>query len=315
MGFSRPKAVNSEGENRIGGGGGGGSSAKATEWIEASLDPADWTVIKSGFAAVTPEPTLTKVGNLLVADFPTARNYNLGGTTNNGVSMLSNFHLQPWMNHSSGAPPAGTPAQQIQPESSLIKIEVQFEDANGPWNGIAANGYGNYMICVAGLASWATDQAGSPGLSGWIYRGAQVRKNSGAQPSVATGNNVYRAGYKTYFGWADVGFAAWKAQSGSPVNGHDAIVFQAGTPLRRDGDTAQAIAQAGSYAADVPFKLMNQSGFSFKDGSTVFSNTATNCNYFSLWIYFGSHTGNRAGVCKIKRIRYCVQPLPSRTAI
>ena len=314
MGFDSPKFVDPAGaEAGGGGGGGGGSAAKATEWVEMSLDPADWTVIKSGFAAVSPEPTLEKVGNLLVADFPILRNFNLGGTTNNGISMISKQHILPWSNHSSGGPPGSIPVQQVQPEAVNIKIEVRFDDANGPWNGTGPNGYGYYMITVAGLVSYQTDQGGAPGLPGWIYRGASIRKTTSLEPSAVSGTNKFRGGYKTYFGWADRGDHEYKCQSGTPATGHDSLVFSAGTNLRTGTSTANAITQAGTYCSTDLFGPMNQSGYSFQDGSTVYANPSNNCNFFHFWIFFGSHVNNRAGVCKINRIRYCIQPLPSRT--
>ena len=291
---------------------GGGSTAKATEWVTMSLNPADWTVIKNG-SANNADCTLTKVGANLVADFGTSRSYNLGGTTNNGISMISKQHILPWSNHSSGEPPGSIPTQQIQTEAVNIKIEVRFDDANGPWNGDAGNNYGYYMITVAGLVSYQTDQSGSPGLSGWIYRGAQVRKTTTQQPSAVSGTNNYRGGYKTYFGWADKGYYEYKCQAGTPATGHDALVFSTGTNLRSGASAENAITQAGTYCTTDLFGPMNQNGYSFQDGSTVYANPASNFNFFHFWIFFGSHVNNRSGICKINRIRYCIQPLPSRT--
>jgi len=310
VGISIPVSVDSKGEDRNSGG--GGVASNATEWVEMSLDPADWTVIKNGNANNS-DCTLTKVGNNLVADFGTSRSYNLGGTTNNGISMISNNHILPWSNHSSGGPPGAIPTQQIQTEAVNIKIEVRFDDANGPWNGDAGNNYGYYMITVAGLVSYQTDQSGTPGLSGWIYRGAQVRKTTTLEPSAATGTNKYRGGYKTYFGWADQGDYEYKCQSGTPATGHDALVFSTGSNLRTGASTAAAITQAGTYCTTDLFGPMNQNGYSFLDNSTVYANPASNCNFFHFWIFFGSHVNNRSGICKINRIRYCIQPLPSRT--
>jgi hypothetical protein len=316
MGFSRPKAVDSEGEDRFGGGGGGGSSAKAADWVELSIDPNDasWVSLKNGNAN-NPDCTLTNDGTHMVASMLGTRNYNLGGTTNNGMSLISSAHIQPWANHSSGSPPPGVPDQQVQSEAMVIKFEVQFDDVNGPWNGDAFNGYGQNMICVAGFASYQTDQGGSPGYPGWIYRGAQVRKSLGNEPLTTNAGSLYRAGYKSYFGWSDQQGAAWSNQLNATSNNHDCIVFELGIPLRRNGNTGQNLTPAGSYSTTNPFGAMVMSGYGFNDGSTVYSDTATNGNYFHFWIYFGSHTGSRAGVCKIKRIRYCIQPVASRVAI
>ena len=294
------------------GGGGGGGGANATEWVEMSLDPTDssWTFLKNGNGN-NADCTLTKVGNLMVASMPTTRTYNLGGTTNNGMSLISSAHIDPWVNHT--ALPPGIPAQQVQPEAAVIKIEVQFDDTNGPWNS-PGTGFGSGMICVAGFVSYQADQSGSPGFPGWIYRGAQVRKNQGAEPSTTNSTGLYRSGYKSYFGWGDQQGAAWSNQLNATSVNHDAIVFELGIPLRRNGNTGQNWTPAGSYSTTNPFGAMVMSGYGFNDNSTPTSNVATNCNFFHLWLYFGSHTSG-SGTCKIKRIRYCIQPLPSRVAI
>lgn len=316
MGFDSPKFVDSEGGDRTGGGGGGGGGggANATDWVDLSLDPTDpsWTLIKAGNSN-NPDCTLTYDGTHMVASMPTTRTYNLGGTTNNGMSLISSVHIDPWANHASGGPPAGTPAQQVQPEAQLIKLEVQFDDVNGPWNAPGA-GFGNGMICVAGFASWNTDQGGSPALPGWIYRGAQVRKNMAGDPALSTHWNMYRAGHKSYFSWSDVGGYTWTNMQYPSAYSHDAIVFELGIPLRKNGDTGVQLTPAGSYASQSPFLPIAMSGYGFSDGSTPTSDVTTNCNFFHFWLFFGSHiTGS--GTCKIKRIRYCIQPLPSRTDI
>jgi len=313
MALVRPKRVDRKGADRDAGGG-GGSSAKATEWVELSLDPthSSWTFLKNGNGN-NADCTLTKVGNNMVASMPTTRSYNLGGTTNNGLSLLSSAHINPWQHHSSGGPPVGIPAQQVQPEAAVIKIEVQFDDVNGPWNA-PGSGFGNGMICVAGFASYQNDQGGSPGFPGWIYRGAQVRKNSGAEPSTTTSGSLYRSGWKSYFTWADQQGAAWSNQLNATANNHNAIVCELGIPLRRNDNTGVQLTPAGSYSTTNPFGSMIMSGYGATDQTTPTSNVTNNLNFFHLWLYFGSHTSG-GGTCTIKRIRYCIQPLPSRVAI
>jgi len=293
---------------------GGGGGTNAVDWVELSLDPADasWVFLKNGNGN-NPDCTLTNDGTNMVASMPTTRTYNLGGATNNGMSLISSAHINPWANFSSGSPPAGVPVQQVQPEAMIIKIEVQFDETNGPWNE-PGTGYGNGMICVAGFASYQTDQGGSPGFPGWIYRGAQVRKAKGNEPSTYAAGSLYRSGYKSYFGWADQQGAGWSNQQFATSASHNAIAFELGIPLRKNGNTGQNWTPAGSYSTTNPFGSMIMSGYGFNDNSTPTSNVSTNCNFFHFWLYFGSHTSG-GGTCKISRIRYCIQPVPSRVAI
>ena len=313
MGISIPKSVDSEGENRSGGGG-GGASANASDWVELSLDPADssWTLLKSGNANNV-DCTLSKVGNLMVASMPTSRTYNLGGTTNNAMHLISSVHIDPWSNHASGGPPIGTQAQTVQPEAQVIKLEVTFDDTNGPWNEPGPN-YGSGMRMVAGFASWQNDQGGSPAFPGWIYRGAMVRKAASAQPSGSTSTTLYRAGYVSYFGYGDQAGATWSNQQNATSAAHNAIVFELGIPLRRNGNTGQNWTPAGSYSTTNPFGAMIMSGYGFNDNSTPTSNPASNSNFFHFWLSFGAHTSG-GGTCKISRIRFCIQPVASRVAI
>ena len=294
--------------------GGGGSSSNATEWVEMSLDPthASWKFLKNGHGN-NADCTLSKSGPLMVASMPTTRSYNLGGTTNNGMSLISAAHITPWANFSGGGPPEGVPAQQVQPEAQVIKIEVQFDDTNGAWNA-PGSGAGNGMICVAGFVSYASDQGGNPGYSGWIYRGAQVRKTRGNVPADYAAVNLYRTGFKSYFGWADAQPPVnWSNQQNATAASHNAIVYELGVPLRKSGNTGVNQSPCGSYSTTDPFGAMGMSGYGNVDATTVTSNVSTNCNFFHLWLYFGSHTSG-GGTCKIKRIRWCVQPVPSRVA-
>jgi hypothetical protein len=296
---------------------GGGASVNALEWVELSLDPNDasWTLLKNGNAN-NPDCTLTNDGTNMVASMPTARDYGLdsaGGVVNNGMSLISSAHINPWANFSSGSPPAGVPVQQVQPEAMVIKLEVQFDHPNGPWNA-PGTGFGYEMICCAGFVSYQNDQGGSPGFPGWMYRGAQVRKTHNANPGTSTGN-MYRGGYKSHVGKGDVDGAIFCNQQNATSTSHDAIVFELGIQLRRNNSTGTNWTPCGTYATTDPFGSMLMSGYGFQDAATVYSDPTTTANYFHFWLYFGSNSGSRAGTSKIQRIRYCIQPVASRVSI
>lgn len=279
-----------------------------------SLNPADpsWKLLKNGNANNS-LCTVTADGPYMKSSLGVSSTYNIGGTTNNCMSLISTAHIKPWENHT--ARPDGTPEQLVQPEATLIKLEIQFEESHGPLNGTAANAFGQGGIVIGGFVSYQNDQLGDPGYTGWNYKGAMVRKVYGSDPATYAPQNLYRAGHKTYFTYADnASPVGWSNQLNATSVSHDCIVFELGVPTRRNGNTGQNAMIGGSYSSTNPFGQTTMTNYEFHDNSTVTSNVASNGNYHHLWIAFGTFTSGWAD-SKIKRIRYCIQPLPSRVAI
>ena len=298
------------------GGGGGGGGANAVEWIELPLDTTDpiWTVLGQSAGRTTNVVN----GKLEVVCAP--GNYRLQGSTNNGLNLVTTLPLMPWANHSGGVP-VGVAAHTIQPENVLIKIEVQFDRTFGPINGVAGDGWGNSMVCMAGLQSYAGDQGGSPTVGGTSieWRGAHVRKNYANEPSTNNSANLYRAGCRTYHtnGLETANYIFSNQLTATPAS-HDSIMFMAAMPVRtRDTQTATSIAGGGSYCRGERNGPMDGPANGFQDGGTVYSNTSgsVNSNYFHLWVGFGSTVNFSGGSFKIEKIRYCLQPLASRIPV
>jgi len=294
--------------------GGGGN---AVEWVDLPLDPTDsvWTVL-----GASPTKTAALVNGNLEVDLSSPANYKIRSSTNNGLNLVTTLPVMPWSNHSGGVP-AGTAAHTIQPESSLLKVRVEFDSAHGPTNGSAADAYGFNMMCVAGFTSYPTDQAGSPtvGGAGVEWRGAMVRKFKGDQPSISSVVNVYKAGIRTYHtDWIEKGDYLWSNQQGAGPTAHDSIVYMSAMVLRQ-GDTVTARSQTtgGSYCSADPFGPMNAPVYGFSDGATVMSNTSgsVNSNYFHIWIGFGSTANFAGGTFKVTKISYSIQPLASRVPV
>ena len=302
---------------RDAGGGGGGSSAKAVEWVDLPLDPTDsaWTIHGQSLTK-----TIALVGGKLEVDLSAPANYKIQGSQNTGLNLVSTLPISPWSNHSGGTP-AGTADHTIQPESVLVKLEVQFDRAEGPVNGPVADSYGLNMMVCAGFTSYGSDQSGSPAIggSGVDWRGAMVRKFQGGDPSASTSLNFYKAGCRTY--WTNLqeqGDVLWSNQNTAGVTAHDSIVFTY-MPLRRThvGVTSKSQMMGGSYCRGDKFGQMNAPTYGFTDNAGVLSNSSgsTNDNYFHFWIGFGSTHNFAGGTFTVTKIRYAIQPLASRVAI
>ena len=296
---------------------GGGGGGNAVEWVDLSLDPTDsaWTVL-----GASASKTIALVGGKLEVDLSAPANYKIQGSTNNGINLVSTLPISPWSNHSDGTP-AGTADHTIQPESVLIKLEVQFDRAVGPVNGPVADSYGLNMMVCAGFTSYGGDQAGSPAIggAGVDWRGAYARKFIGGDPAASTALNLYQAGCRTY--WTnlsgDTGDVLWSNQNTAGATAHDSIVFTY-MPLRRTntGVTSKSQMMGGSYCRGDKFG-QNAPTYGFTDNSGVLSNSSgsTNNNYFHFWIGFGSTHNFAGGTFTVTKIRYAIQPLASRVPV
>jgi len=298
-------------------GGGGGGGEKAVEWVDLPLDPTDsaWTVL-----GASPTKTATLVGGKLEVDLTAPANYKIQGSTNNGLNLVTTLPVMSWANTSGGVP-AGTAAHTLQPMSVLVKIRVLFDRAHGPINGPPSDAYGLNMMVMAGLTSYAGDQAGSPTVGGSSveWRGAMVRKGYGNDPSTRATANLYRSGCRTYHtNTLETGNYVWSNQQSAGATAHDSIEFMAAMPIRtQNTTTARSIAAGGSYCRGDDFGPMDGPTYGFNDGATIMSNTtgSNNSNYFHFWIGFGSTANFAGGDFKVEAIQYCIQPLASRVPV
>ena len=286
------------------------------EWVDLPLDTTDpiWTVLGQSAGRTT-----NVVGGKLEVMCPPG-NYRSQGSTNNGLNLVTTLPVMSWANTSGGVP-TGTAAHTLQPMSVLVKIRVLFDRAHGPINGSAADAYGLNMLVMAGLTSYASDQAGSPTLGGASveWRGAMVRKWYGHDPATRAAANLYRSGCRTYHSnTLETGNYVWSNQQNAGVTAHDSIEFMAAMPIRtQDTVTARSIAAGGSYCRGDKFGPMDGPTYGFNDGATIMSNTSGshNANYFHFWVGFGSTVNFAGGNFKIEAIQYCLQPLASRVPV
>ena len=296
--------------------GGGGVNAWKP-WVTLPNDPTDGWTVTTGSGATAIGATVAKVGDELRFKAPSSVGMICQGASMKGIFMARSIHLKPWIQ--AGIPmPEGQVENQCQWESMQLKIEVEFASASGGpiSGGDVVGAEGTNLTCLAGLAGFATDQSGSPDwASGVIWSAAQVFKSLGGDPAAATSPNMYKAGYKSYFTNAGIqqGYT-WKNMSNPPAGAHNALVY-ATVPLRKENTTGRTSIQAGSYANDVPFLPMATLGQQLFDNTLKFSNT-TLTPFWHIFLSFGTDTNTAGkGEIRIKKIRYCLQPIVGRTVL
>jgi hypothetical protein len=320
MGIARPQFTLSRGTRRRqsqAGGGGGSSSNEWKDWTDLPLNPTDangWVVVDG--SGVNSDTSLGMDGEILVFNQASTTKLQIHGSTMKGKAMIRKLHITPWA-EAGIAVPSGTAANLFQPESYILKVEVQFDTAGGgPINGVASN-YGQKMTCMVGLISYASDQSGSPTAGGtsvsWIA--AQVKKAAGNEPSSTSNTNLYYSGYKTYHSHAGTNHGySWKNQSSAPAQAHDSIVFCT-PPIRKENNAGRNDIWGGSYSADTPFYPLSINGQSCYDNATKLSDSS-GYQFHHICVWFGADdNSNVQGNIRIKKIRYVLQPVQNRASL
>jgi hypothetical protein len=303
-----------------GGGGGGGGSNPYKDWVELPLDPADnyWTVLKSGNSNINDVTVDLHSGHMRI-DFAGSSNRQtrIQGSQNNGVTIVKKTHINWWAEAGLDVP-SGKTAYGLQPEAIQFKVEVQFDQTNGPIS-TASNGagpHGNALSVCVGFQAFADDQNGEPTTGGTdtTWGGAYIYKNLSAVTSASTNANMFKSGYRSYWtNGVNAGGKLWRGQSTSGATDNDAIAL-ATVPLRTSAEssTGKIAFTGGGYSTGDPFGQLWSSSFAFSD---TFTQTLQD-HYLHLALFIGGvDTTATRGQIRIKRIRMLIQPLSHREAL
>ena len=320
MAFAIPLVIGPRGNRRRadqgGGGGGGGTSNAWKDWVDFDLskiaDESEWKKIEgSGIGAI--DVTAAMSGDQLIVTFPdigSGYNARNQGNTQDGLWFIHKVKIDPWANQ---ATPSGQSAQNFQSESTLLKMEMQFDHTNGPINGDSGQGYGHQVHAACGIIAYGSDEGTDPPLPGSSnnYAGAYVFKNRSDDPNSSTHTSQYKSGIFSRQGKGGGDGRIWRNQSGSDATSHDAIVFQAG--LCSDVTTNPSVNYnepmiAGSYATTTPFGPMVKLASTSTNNSCRFGGKHL---YFACWFGFDVN-GKKGGVIRIKKFRYLLQPISAR---
>ena len=323
MGIARPVFTGNRGTRRRqdqAGGGGGGSTAKWETWSDFDMskiaDGSDWKKIEgAGIGSI--DVTAAMSGDQLHITFPdigSGYNCRNQGNEQKGLWFIRKVKLDPWENQ---ATPTGQ-AGNFQSESTLLKLEMQFDHTNGPINGNSDQSYGHQVHAACGIIAYDSDQGTDPPLPGTgNYAGAYVTKNRANDPNSFSNASqklsMYKSGIFSRGGKGPGEGRIWRNQPGADTTSHDAIVFQAGLSTNL---TAHPIGSnneemlSGSYSTTDPF------------GPMVKSTQTTNSScrfggkhlYLACWFGFDAN-GKKGGVIRISKFRMLLQPLSARAAL
>jgi hypothetical protein len=297
---------------------GGGDPYK--NWVDLPIDPTNnyWKVIKSGNAN-TADTTVDLNSDHMRIDFGGSSNtqHRIQGSQNNGVTIVKKTHMN-WWAEAGLSVPSGKTAYGLQPEAIQFKIEVLFDQTNGPIS-TAANGAGPHgsalSVCV-GFQAFADDQEGEPTTGGTdtTWGGAYVFKNLNAVTANSTNVNCFKSGYRSYWtNGVNLGGKKFRGQSTSASTDLDAICL-ATVPLRTSAESSSGkIAfTGGAYSTGDPFGQLYSSSFAFSD--TYTQTLQDHYLHPAIWIGAVDTTATR-GQVRIKRIRMLIQPINHRAAL
>tara|TARA_R100000008_G_C3578285_1_gene166667 strand:+ start:575 stop:1435 length:861 start_codon:yes stop_codon:yes gene_type:complete len=276
-------------------------------------DVSEWKKIEGdGIGGIN--VTAAMSGDQLHITFPDiGSNYNVRnqGNQQKGLWFIKKVKFAPWANQ---ATPAGQAANSFQSESTLFKMEMQFDHTNGPINGTSDQNYGQNVHAACGIIAYDSDQGTDPPLPGTTnYAGVYVRKNRSEDPSGSSHTNQYQSGLFSRNGKAPGDGRIWRNQDGGDATSHDAIVFQAGISTNITSHPIGSYNEnmpCGSYATTTPFGPMVK--------GSLLSNNACRFGgkhlYLACWFGFDT-TSQKGGVIRIKKLRYLLQPIAARAAL
>jgi hypothetical protein len=280
------------------------------------IDDSDWKKIEgAGIGDIN--VTAAMSGDQLHITFPdigSGYNCRNQGNEQKGLWFIKKVKFNPWANQ---ATPAGQAAQNYQPESTLFKMEMQFDHTNGPINGTADQGYGHQVHAAFGLIAYDDDQGTDPPLPGSSanYAGAYVFKNYAHNPNTHTHaaqkRDQYKVGLFSRLGKGGGGNYHWRNQPGGDATSMDAVVFQAGLSTNATTPGGNEAMVAAAYATGTPFGAMER-----------LADTSTNnaCRlagkhlYQAAWFGFDAN-GKKGGVIRISKFRTLLQPISARAAL
>ena len=300
--------------------GGGGDSDPYKNWVELPIDPADdyWKVIKSGNANTSDTTVDLDSGHMRI-DFAGSTNKQLRiqGSQNNGVTIVKKTHINWWAEAGLDVP-SGKTAYGLQPEMVQWKIEVQFDQTNGPISTASGGGgtNGNKLSVCVGFQAFPDDQSGDPTTGGTdtTWGGAYVVKEGTAVPGSNNGPLLFRSGFRSYWtNGSSTGGKLWRGQNTSGVADNDAIVL-ATVPLRTSAEASNGKISftGGGYSTGDPFGQLWSSTFAFND--TFCATLQDHYLHPAIWIGAVDTSATR-GQIRIKRIRMLIQPLSNREAL
>jgi len=299
---------------------GGGNAWK--DWVDFDLskiaDVSEWKKIEGdGIGDIN--VTAAMSGDQLHITLPDiGSNYNLRnqGNQQKGLWFIKKVKFAPWANQ---ATPAGEAANSYQSESTLFKMEMQFDHTNGPINGTSDQSYGHNVHAACGIIAYSSDQGTDPPLPGSSaeYAGVYVRKHRAQDPNTFSHGtqkfSMYQSGLFSRLGKAPGDGRIWRNQDGADATSHDAIVFQAGISTNITTHPIGSYNEnmpCGSYATTTPFGPMVK-GTALSNNSTRFGGKHL---YLACWFGFDT-TSQKGGVIRIKKLRYLLQPLAARAAL
>ena len=302
MGIARPQFTGTRGTRRRASqapSAGGGDSY--SDWVEVSNDPGnDFWVRHNGTNGASMTCALDS-GNFKVT-WPSSGNVKQDRGTRKGAVFVSKLHLDPWPN----GVPTGETAGVFEPDACIVKVEIQFAQGYGPT--------GTTNLVQLGLAHYASDQSGTPGMPGdWTVQNAYIKNHSGgATPD--TSNNRFRIGFSGNNGTSEAGMPRMKNQGGSYADGSNALVWATTSPITGSGSLKMPLVY-GAYNTDdyTPLNVQNASTWNM---GTADNSSKYGGKYVHLYLAFGCYSTNcNAGILELSKIRYCVQSIASRKAL
>ena len=280
----------------------GGGGDTYSDWVEVSNDPGnDFWVRHNGQNGASITCALDS-GNFKVT-WPSSGNVQQKQSTRKGAVFVSKLHLDPWPN----GVPSGETAGVFEPDACIIKVEIQFS------TGYAMSGNSN--LVQLGLASYASDQSGSPGMPGdWTVQPAYLRLAYALDPANTTSNNLYKVGYSGSNATTEAGIPRMKDQGGSHASGSNALVWSTTSPITGSQSGRIPIVYGAYNTAD--YTAMNVQNASTYSMGTADNSSKYGGKYVHLYLAFGCYaTGCNTGVLNISKIRYCVQSIANRKAL
>ncbi len=290
---------------------GGGGGAKHVDWIDLPLDPQNgWTRVNGTVDGQYCDANV--VNDVLVVDMHgnggTGVNgsFRHTGNTKEGFMLIRSDYIDVFADAGMQRP-ASEPAHRLQPEKFLIKLEVVFDTV--PMTGPAGappggSNYGNVLMVDAGIAHYASDQGGNPVMPGNHENLAATLWKTVADPS--SSGNVFKSGHNNYQGTS----ATWtkmQCQATYGTTGCDTLVWIAGNPLHKRRNLSQRLL-AGAYSSTDPY---GDATLALYENNSV--SAFLDDRYCHIAITFGAYNWELTrGQIRIKKIRYCVQPILGR---
>lgn len=316
MGLSRPKSVDSQGAER-GGGGGGGSTNPYRDWT--TIDIHDSSLWQRQDPATGPAQlgTITSGSGVTVYSLDTTGAKHIQPGTIKGTFYIAKAHLKPY-EECGLAEPSGVTSNQIYPEQFSIKVELELDDIpiTGPTGSESSFQYGQYGQVAVGLVHYASDQSSAPAMpdasSGFAL--ARVYKNGNNNPETNDTAAEFKSGYMTGNAQGSTTGARWRCQPTGGDTRHNALIFQATFGPASRNSSENLWIQGGSYSTDNPRARTLMSGNGTQGTATRFGGASDRYVHIALAFCAFNNTSGSIFSCRVKRVRYLIQPISNREA-